>query len=718
MTRQIVLTDAPLRVARALVDGRRRIVTPNRRASQAVGAVEAGSLVELAAGLLPAGWRVAPEAIVTRELTAAVRGVVGGQHAARQAVVMAGGLARLLRSGADLDRLAKEGSERVRLLSRVALDYRRRLADRGMVDPAEMLHLAAREVSSTAPLLVHGYARLDADDRAFLNAYAGDGSVLVLPDGAKTMFDENQATARELVAGGWEQLTVTPAGEAALGERVAACYVAGRGVAPGEDVRIYACADAESEVRAALAEVKQRLLQGVPASAITVVTRDEERYAPLVLKIAAEFRMPVHPQTSGPLSQTRLGAYLGRLLTILVEDAPYETTLGALADPLAGGLLWQHRAEAQSRRARGLETWRALLPDHPVLAALADHRERSLDDWLVWLRALLQASKLPQRLLEWPRERIAYGKLQDGLALLDGDELLTAEQFAMEFADLLGSYTVPLDPSRGGVALHTPLALYGSVYDHVFVLGTAAGQLPAALHEDPFLDTVEREGLTALGVRQESAVEQALRERLSFWMMLQAAGQRLVFCHPRVIDAPRPNEPVPGQPGAAGRRAAADPGRSATGADLRSGRTAGRRSLGGPTRLGGGVPARIRRAGRRVRRRARPGGAAPGQLLGLVAAGPRTMSVQVAGTTRPASRSAGRDGRRTRCGAVGQPLPRPAGTGGQRRRGTGPVHRPRTHGRVAVTRLGRPARRRRRRQRRAPADAAAEGRTAGDRARG
>ncbi|MCZ7599920.1 MAG: hypothetical protein M5U09_22300 [Gammaproteobacteria bacterium] len=71
-----------------------------------------------------------------------------------------------------------------------------------MVDEAELLHVAAREVTTPDPLLVYGYARLDADERAFLKAYAADGSELVLPGGAKTMFDENRATADELLTDG------------------------------------------------------------------------------------------------------------------------------------------------------------------------------------------------------------------------------------------------------------------------------------------------------------------------------------------------------------------------------------------------------------------------------------------------------------------------------------------------------------------------------------
>lgn len=536
MARQLALTHAPLPLARHYAGAGRRAVTPNRRAAQAVGAGEALSLAELGRRLLRGTWQPAPEPVAARELTATVQHLLHSPHAARQAAVMRAGLARLLRAGADLDRLRHQGSDRVRLLARVALEYRQRLASRGLVDEAELLHVAAREVTTPDPLLVYGYARLDADERAFLKAYAADGSVLVLPGGAKTMFDENRATADELLTDGWELLETVPDGALSLGERVSVCWMTDQPCTEA-GVVVYDCADPEDEVRAALAEVKRRLLAGVPAKTITVVTRDEDRYAPLVMKVAAEFAMPVHPQTSGPLTQTRLGAYLTRLLTIAVERAPYETTLRAFTDPLAGSLRWDQLDAARTRRAQGFDVWREILAGSALLDLLADTADRSMAEWIAWLREVLKESKLPARLLSWPRELIAWSKLQDGLQLLDGDEQpLGIETFAMAVADLAGAYAVKLDPSRGGVALHTPLALYGSRYDEVYVLGTAAGQLPARLHEDPFLDTHERAGLTALGVRQESAVEQALRERLSFWMMLQSAERRLVFCRPRVID--------------------------------------------------------------------------------------------------------------------------------------------------------------------------------------
>ncbi|MCC7493204.1 MAG: PD-(D/E)XK nuclease family protein [Fimbriimonadaceae bacterium] len=536
MVQQVVLSGAPGVVARALRSPERAVVAPNRRAGEAFGQPLARSLVELATRWLRPDWQVAPEVVANEALTAAVAAVLGPRHAARQAQVLGGALARLLRAGADLEQLRQVGSPRVRDLAAVGLGYRERLAERGLVAAAELLHRAAGRVGAPDALLVAGYARLDADDRAFLLAAAGAGSVVVLPGGPEPLFAENRATAEWFAARGWAIAEAPTPAAATVGERLAACFVAQQ-PATVEGVRRNLCASPEDEVRAALAEVQRLLLDGVAASQITVVARDEERYAPLVQKVAAEYGLPVRPQGQGPLAETHFGSYLLRLLALLVDDAPYELALATFADPLAGGLDDEPRATAQHRRAHGVAAWQQLLPGQPLLGCLADRAPRGLPAWLAWLEGLLAASELPQRLVAWPRELHAHERFREGLRLLaDPGRELTAAQFVEQVNDLLRATTVALDVGRGGVPLHTPLALFGSRCDHLLVLGAAAGLLPPPLSEDPCLDTVERAAVSALGYPLETAAAQSQRERLSFWMLLQAAQRQLLFYQPLVVD--------------------------------------------------------------------------------------------------------------------------------------------------------------------------------------
>jgi hypothetical protein len=559
MDRRVVLTEAPYRVAQSQAAGH-TVVTPNPRAARALGEAHAVSLIDIGLRLLRQAHppRVpAPSAMAQRLLKRAVGDEIGSYQPERLAEVLRPSLARLLRAAADWGRLSSEGTPRVRQLARVALRYRESLEARGWVDPAEQLHAAAKAVTEREPLLVYGYARLDADERAFLDACAGDGSVLVLPGGESALFDGNRETLRDLVRNGWTAQQPECGGAPTLGERLAARWLGADQDLPDDAVRVQAYADPEAEVRGVLGQVKQLLAAGEPADELVVVARDEELYVPLVMAVAAEFETPVHPRNQIGLTATRLGGWLTRLLDMVVEDAPYETTLCALADPLSGSLTCDQRRAAQSRRAQGLATWIETLPEQALLPPLMTARGAAwpLAEWVAWLRGVFAVADLPDRLMAWPAELTAWKKLDDGLRLLaeaGEPQAVPAEIFAREVADLLAASTVATDAARGGVDLHTPLALYGSARAHVFVLGAAAGLLPAALHDDPYLDAAERHQLTAQGVRQESAAEEALRERLSFWSLLQCVRRSLVLSRPRVLDrGEAPPSPFLGELGVA-----------------------------------------------------------------------------------------------------------------------------------------------------------------------
>ncbi len=93
--------------------------------------------------------------------------------------------------------------------------------------------------------------------------------------------------------------------------------------------------------------------------------------------------------------------------------------------------------------------------------------------------------------------------------------------------------TAPAHPAREGVALHTPLSLYGASYRYMFVLGLVEGVFPPPVADDSALDFHERKRLRKEGVRLELADERARRERLSFWTLLQVPKERLVLSYPR-----------------------------------------------------------------------------------------------------------------------------------------------------------------------------------------
>ena len=76
-------------------------------------------------------------------------------------------------------------------------------AQRGLIDPAEALWQAAQASPERRPVLVWGYPRLGRDEVAFIDAVAGEGSVVRLPYAEDHTFDENRETAEELERRGW-----------------------------------------------------------------------------------------------------------------------------------------------------------------------------------------------------------------------------------------------------------------------------------------------------------------------------------------------------------------------------------------------------------------------------------------------------------------------------------------------------------------------------------
>jgi ATP-dependent helicase/DNAse subunit B len=93
--------------------------------------------------------------------------------------------------------------------------------------------------------------------------------------------------------------------------------------------------------------------------------------------------------------------------------------------------------------------------------------------------------------------------------------------------------TVPAQPGRGGVELHTPKALWGANYRYVFVLGMAEGLFPAPLPDDPVLDFYTRKRLIRQGLPLEDATQAVRREALSFELLLQVATETLIFSYPQ-----------------------------------------------------------------------------------------------------------------------------------------------------------------------------------------
>ncbi|MDP9474454.1 MAG: PD-(D/E)XK nuclease family protein [Actinomycetota bacterium] len=487
-------------------------LTPNEYAARKLGA-EPVSLATLAMRTL-GEERVAHPVVVQRLLRKAVQEALGSADPEGVARTLLPPIRELFRAGADVD--GNPGSTRARRVTGVARTYRTLLRAQGLVDPAEMLWEAAATSPERRRVLVWGYARLGHDEVAFVDAVAGEGSVVQLPHAEDRTFAENLRTAEELGRRGWEveQAPLGTVWEAKV---------------PPE---AHSYPNLEAEVRGVLAQTKALLADGISPQDVVLVARDDAVYGPTVLEVADEYGVTVQALYQVPLSDTRVGFWVLGLLGAMEDGFPFESTARILAHPLGPGMLDKQWARARKLRPRGIEAWEGI---GPGLSLLAWPEEDTRQGWLVRFDALLEAYALKRKVASWPREVLALSNLKEAVGWL-GDpaaEEVPREQFLREIDEILRAATTPAHPAREGVALHTPLALYGASYRYVFALGLVEGVFPPPVADDPALDFHERKRLRKEGIRLELAHERARRERLSFWTLLQVPRERLVLSYPR-----------------------------------------------------------------------------------------------------------------------------------------------------------------------------------------
>ena len=495
------------------VDHRCTYLTPNENASRRLG-VEPLSLETLAQQIL-GDDRTAHPVKVQRLLRRAVEAVLGSTDPDGLARILLPPIRELFRAGADVD--ADPGSPRARRVMEVARAYRLLLRTEGLIDPAEALWEAAQASPDRRPLVVWSYPRLGSGELVFIDAVAGEGSIVRLPHGADHTFDENLEAAEELKRRGW------------VIERVPS-QTAWRMAMP---VEAHVYPHLEAEVRGVLAQVKVLLAEGAPSDDIVVVARDDASYGPTVLSVAREYGVPVQALYKVPLSDTRVGYWLNLLFEAVVGGFPFETTARFLAHPLGPGIPSERWARARKAYPKGVSAWEEVGVD---LSSLAWPEEDTRAGWLGRLNELFEAYALDRKVRSWPREVAALSAAKAAVGWLGEPvaETISRERFVEEVEEVLRSTSTPTHPAREGVALHTPLSLYGASYRYVFTLGLTEGGFPPSVADDPALDFHERKSLRKRGIRLELAAERARREQLSFWTLLQVPQERLVLSYPRL----------------------------------------------------------------------------------------------------------------------------------------------------------------------------------------
>jgi RecB family exonuclease len=513
----------------------RLVVTPNPRAAERLGA-HPMTIEKLGRKVLaPSGLTAAPALLAGRLMEDVAEAVLGGRDPIGMASAMAGMLRQLFRAGADLQHLEAIGALRTRPLASLGLAYRARLRQDNLLDGAEVLWEAARRAPTPRRLLVHGYPRLGRDELAFLATIADENSVLMLPYEPSPLYQGNLEAAGYLEGCGWQverhgALEAAESGPLAFGPDIVQV----------PETQALAFAHMEAEVRGVLARVKDLLAAGARPQDITLVARDDAFYGPTVLAVAWEYGVPVSAFYSVPVAQTLLGAWLQLLTEAVQHGLPYETTLRLLGHPYGPELPTAWWAAVRQAHPAGLLAWQP----HMDLSPLSWPAEDTRGAWATRLVQLLHGFEIAQKAGAWPRERLALEEVLDGLGILGtpADEVVSQSRFIQELQGALGTLTVPAQPGRGGVELHTPLSLFGARYPHVFVLGMAADHLPARVSDDPMLDFHERKALTPHGIHLESPAEAARRETLSFASLLQVPSGSLTLSYPKLM-ADRPTLP-------------------------------------------------------------------------------------------------------------------------------------------------------------------------------
>jgi RecB family exonuclease len=442
-------------------------------------------------------------------------------------------LQTVLRTGIDTKALAEQGSPRVRQLAEIAVAYQFRLRRQGLMDPEEVLWQASLLEPRPRSLFIYGYFRSRAEELAFVNAIAGEGSKFLLPCANHSIFAANREGLEFLERYGWITETPQPSSRA-IGEVLSQRFIGEALEQDSRCIKAHEYPDLDAEVRAALTEVKQLLASGVSADEIVLVARDAHAYGPKVLSVGWEYGIAVRPSYRVPLSETRFGAWFMLALNAIREDFPFEETLRFIVHPLGPEPEAEVWREARRRHPNGLAEWAALGVD---LAALAWAEEETRGNWIKRVQSSLQALEIRRKAGSSARDLLALQCLLDELRAItrDLDEVISRDAFIEELFECLATLTVAAQPGIGGIRLYEPHLLIGAKYQYVFVLGMADGILPGTVTENPIVDFYERKRLLKYGLEFEDAAAVARWEALSFYFLLETCTGKPYLSFPRLI---------------------------------------------------------------------------------------------------------------------------------------------------------------------------------------
>ena len=512
--------------------GQFKVITPTRPVARALQKRHQ-SLENLAkTSIQTQGWKVASPLMASRILRQSVKEVFNSNDVEGTARTIKSSVKELLRSQLDLEALKKYSSPRVQELAKLTQFYQSQLSQQGYIDPASLFGKATELDSISYPCLFYGYFTPQWDEVVFINRIAADGSVFLLPCEETELFTSNENAIDFLQNQGWEIIAPDNVTVTTFGEQLQTAWIKQTDIS--ESVQAYAYSDLEAEVRGVLAQIKQLLSQGIPPKEIVLVARDEPLYGSLLIDIAWEYQLPIRALYRISLQETRIGSWLQLLMEVISNNFPFEATAKLLNHPLVSYLSASVWEQARQIHPQGWQAWSQLGLDLDLLNLPRSARR---DEWVERFQKILDCFQVRDRAKHWAREIVGFYKLQDTLVELSKPEteFLTQDEFIEELQEVLSLITIPVQPGRGGIELHSPKSLEGASYQYVFVLGMAEKCLPAPLKQDSILDFHERKQLAQAGFHLETAVEATRKEELSFYHLLGVPRKALIISYAQVM---------------------------------------------------------------------------------------------------------------------------------------------------------------------------------------
>lgn len=511
-----------------------QVITPSRTTAKTLGVAHV-SLENLAENIIrQQGIRLASSLLSYRLLRQTLQEVLRPRDIEGTIKKYFPAIKELLSTELDLTSLAQYSSIRVRQLAKITAIYQQKLRAKKYIDCAELFWQAAKTTNYQKSYLFYGYFYPSHDELAFIDAVGGDGSILVLSTEKEDIFSSNREEVEFLTARGWDctQLKSKLDNNNSISKQLQRCFLHQQPLPENVSLQVYP--NLEAEVRGILTQVKSLLDRGISAKEIVIVARDEHLYGTTLLDIAWEYNLPLRALYALGLEHTRMGAWLKLLLEVIETNFPFEATAKLLSHPLARQLpnrIWQ---QAKLKHPQNFSAWQELGVD---LSWLQLPKRKRRDEWVQLLQNILEQFQLRQQGKRWAREIVAFYKIQEALVQLaqPETEILTQAAFLQDVRDTLALLTVPAQPGRGGIELHTPLSLLGAKYNYVFVLGMGEGIFPPAITSDSILDFFERKQLVKQGFRIQTAVTKANREALAFYSLLAVPQTKIIFSYPQLI---------------------------------------------------------------------------------------------------------------------------------------------------------------------------------------